>query len=474
MIIDLSSSNYSISIIDKTDQWMKSASGGVSVIFNGHFYIDNILYQGESASNFIIDNINSSGVASIDNLLLMMNGSWACILIVKDLIYICSDIIRSIPLFYSITDNTIHVSNRSRILVNSLGLAQKSRKNMYYYARFAHAKPGETVYENLYDVKAGSYIAFKYSLLKKEYRIFPEPKELTYSDALQASASVFDRVFNRLKLYIELNPAATILLPLSGGMDSRLLAWFLKKYKIKNKIVAFTYGVDEESEEAIISRKVADFLNIEHRFIQYTAETWLKVRAIAENESVAFNIEKACMHFQDFYAIKVLRKEFDNTLVLPGLCFDMLAGLTLRPSSLACFHLSSKLPFIVSNNVQRGEIEFLEGKVSSYVVNSVRTYEYYGMKYVLPYWDVELYQFWFSLPYAYRYSRNLFRSYLNQYAYVGEFSGLFSIPIAKNRPQDSLFRELSAIERMKSIIKLFLKKIYFDKLYKILWAKRMP
>ena len=50
-------------------------------------------------------------------------------------------------------------------------------------------------------------------------------------------------------------------MPLSGGLDSRLVAGMLKRMGIETAAVCYTYG-DESSEEVQLSRQVAEALAI--------------------------------------------------------------------------------------------------------------------------------------------------------------------------------------------------------------------
>lgn len=63
-----------------------------------------------------------------------------------------------------------------------------------------------------------------------------------------------------------------IVIPLSGGYDSRLIATLLKRRGYEN-ILTFTYGVPGNKESAY-SKKVADALGLKWHFIEYSNELW--------------------------------------------------------------------------------------------------------------------------------------------------------------------------------------------------------
>lgn len=78
----------------------------------------------------------------------------------------------------------------------------------------------------------------------------PAELEKTFSDSL-------DTVLTRL---LENSKGRQLVIPLSGGLDSRLLAAWLKKLKAPN-IKTFTYG-KPDSPETSISEQVASALGI--------------------------------------------------------------------------------------------------------------------------------------------------------------------------------------------------------------------
>jgi len=101
----------------------------------------------------------------------------------------------------------------------------------------------------------------------------------------------------------------------------------------------------------------------------------------------------------------------------------------------------------------------------------VRTYEYFGLKFYLPYANVELASFWYRTPTRYRIERNLFRKYLNKYAYKDEYKFLLDIPIALGKRTDDKFIELNDTDKMKIIIKYHLMGTSIAKFLKKLLKK---
>ena len=112
-----------------------------------------------------------------------------------------------------------------------------------------------------------------------------------------------------------------LLVPLSGGLDSRLLAVWLKRHGARN-VVTFTYGVPGSTEVAI-SRGVAEALGMDWFTVDLdpaeVARTW------AGPDGVGFQKRTwgltSLPHVQDWYALLQMRRQAlidTDAVFLPG------------------------------------------------------------------------------------------------------------------------------------------------------------
>ena len=112
-----------------------------------------------------------------------------------------------------------------------------------------------------------------------------------------------------------------LLVPLSGGLDSRLLAVWLKRHRARN-VVTFTYGVPGSTEVAI-SRGVAEALGMDWFTVDLdpaeVARTW------AGPDGVGFQKRTwgltSLPHVQDWYALLQMRRKAlidTDAVFLPG------------------------------------------------------------------------------------------------------------------------------------------------------------
>ena len=452
----------------KFTNWEKKNYSDCDIYFAGFFHIGMDLYRNEKAIEYLHFKMEQcQNLFEYETLFSCLNGSWSVIFWLKNenRVILASDLVRSIPLFFSMIGSEIIVSDSTKELVDDLNLQNVITKNIPFYIANKTAPAGETIIENLHDVVAGQFISFDgISLSKFDYWKMPcRLSSIQQDELLQTCNNVFDVVFRRMKSFLDGNSDKIILLPLSGGMDSRLLAWSLKKYNVTNKIIAFSYGRDESAEEARISRMVAEELQLEWQFIKYTKAKWIEVKKSFDCLVNDFPVHKSCIHLQDFLAIREIGKKYPNSIVLPGLFLDHLAGLIL-PHDLKVgdkinVDLKGKMGLRYDSELANQETIQKNSRLSTWIINSVRTYEYFGLSFYLPFCDLELTNFWYGVPIKYRIERNLFRLYLNKYAYVGKYSTLLGVPVALGRSMGDEIIKLKLYDIIKIKMEFFLRKL---------------
>ena len=97
-----------------------------------------------------------------------------------------------------------------------------------------------------YNITRDKYFEYKYDFTSKNDDVLISELDEIYNNATK-------------KMIKYLNGRQAVI-PLSGGNDSRLIAYYLTKNNYKN-VVAYTYG-SKENSEIEISRRVAEFLEL--------------------------------------------------------------------------------------------------------------------------------------------------------------------------------------------------------------------
>ena len=242
-----------------------------------------------------------------------------------------------------------------------------------------------------------------------------------------------------------------IVLSLSGGYDSRFVACMLKERGAKN-VYCYTYG-DKSSFEVGQSKKVAEALGYQWKCVTYTDEDV----AAQIDEAGQIYINTCYQHdfttyLQNYIAVKRLHEENwfpANAVFLTGLCHDMPTGeyqmeekdvhYPLSAEGVAQFvldqrfiryHLKKQARGAYLTDLQR-QIKEIGKEICTFQdfgqVKDVldtgfdhsrrflpmnHSHEFFGYEWLLPCWNQELLDFWYSLPYTLRVHQNLYEEWL--------------------------------------------------------------
>ena len=224
-----------------------------------------------------------------------------------------------------------------------------------------------------------------------------------------------------------------LVLPLSGGLDSRLLAAWLTLHGALDRTVAFTYG-RPGSREVEVSRSVAEAVGLEWHAVEYVPadlrEAW-QTQDAADFLEYSYALG-ALPHVQDWYALRsllargVLRR---GDVVLPGHTIVgnmhdewMLEEPTITRGRVAKAiithhqdlqgeqkrawadpYRAAKVkeflalrPFTGSPRDVQSILESynVRERQTKYINNSMRAYEHLGLDWALPMLDVEFWSAW--------------------------------------------------------------------------------
>ncbi len=414
-------------------------------------------YRGNYAKGYVIENektynekylpIFLDKIQEFDELkeiLKKLHGIFAAILERDNFLYLITDITRTFPLFYTINDNKIIISDNTFYIKNRL----KPKLNPFSCAEFlkcGYTSGSETILQGVYQVQAGEILTIdkeKGEIKKEFYYDYTVTKKEIYSKNYNKLKDdllkIFDHIIDRVLYFAKEN---TIVIPLSGGYDSRLIAALLKKNGYEN-VICYTYGLPNSSE-AIVARKVAKRLGYDWYFIEqtdalvdpfYPDSDWF-----FEFYKYAFNHVSAT-HLQDFFVFKYLHENKllpKNSIIAPGHSGDFLAGSHLRklPLPKRKENVVSRIlakHYILNDSIKLNKKiiqklrEYIENypnetfpysiddnwnmkeRQAKYIVNSNRTYEFFGYRHIIPLWDIEIVEFFRKLPIKYKYNQILY------------------------------------------------------------------
>ncbi len=403
-------------------------------------------FSNEKMLNFFSESID------IQNSIRQINGCFALVFKNDDKIFLVADKVRSIPLFYSIESGEIRIRDHldyagenadfNHLAISEFLMCGYTIGDSTLLNRFKQVQAGEMVAIN-FDGTASSL--FYYNHYHDGFLALSEEEHFAHLE------KVTERFIKRLILSADNRP---IVVPLSGGYDSRYIVAGLRKYAYEN-VICFTYG-GKNSPEVATAKKVAERLGYTHHIIDYTDEKLVKLMETEDFisfNSFAFNYA-ALPHIQDYLALTELRENKqipDNAIIVPGFCGDLLGGSYVpvemkedkaeqlikgglhdyvfgRYFGRPAVEIPAQNEFLIKGKIKDllekthvGDINefislnenfFTKHKVAKFVINAVRMYEFFGYEWRLPLWDDELIRYWYRVPNHLRIDGYLYNKYL--------------------------------------------------------------
>ena len=279
-----------------------------------------------------------------------------------------------------------------------------------------------------------------------------------------------------------------IVVPLSGGLDSRLIVCWLKRLGFEN-VVCYTVGRPENAEY-LTAKKVAEKLGYKHYFIDNTSLEFVSADYYDDAD-----FHKYC-HFVgalgnflwvfEYFAVKWLKDNAiidNNAVFVPGHSADFIAGSHLIKALVTPYSsvgyltsaiMSDSFEYGCRSSYVRKEVKsyfeanrrqsisahtnylsfIMQNRLAHQINNSSRLYEFFGYDVRLPFWDTELLNLFKSLPYKRLENCNLYVEYVSKCVF-----SKFGVDFGKNVPD----RMSISRQRLKNRLKPFLPKSFVRK-----------
>ena len=359
-------------------------------------------------------------------------GQWSGVVVTKSGALLSSDMPRSFPLLYRYVAGTWLVSDDPQVLIDAAPTSWDATGRLQF-RHAAYTLGTRTLLKGIYQLPAASSVELidgdptphvhPWKALRYHQRITDEPTiRKLFTQALEQAV---ERV-------VKLTQGRRLAVPLSGGLDSRLILSLLKLAGASD-VVAFTYGT-AGSREAKISQQVAQSLDVPWYFVELSEA---KVRQAWQAEGGAF-IRAAWAgaslpHYQDWYALRELTSTGvlpAGTVILPGhtIVGNLHGQELLDPKTpmsrkdwvelLAHQHLNlqgqqdlvaalapirkplleavDELLTVDTLDARQSLIEWfnVRERQAKYINHSMRAYEHFGLDWALPMLDLEVIEVW--------------------------------------------------------------------------------
>ena len=266
-----------LNYINPGKQPLRSSNGRYSLVFQGElFAIDSKPCKTENSAQVFLDLVSESGLAAVQKI----NGQFAACLFnnTTHTAYLITDRFGTHPVYYTLNNGRLLFAPEVKAL-----LRDNLKKNLDYHSvaelfSFGHLFGYKTLFENISQVPPASIIEFSDGTIKKrEYWKAPYHEEVYQKQSIQRKTDkeLQEKLSQVLVTATQRQSSSVekIILPLSGGLDSRYVA-ALYHHIGKQSIPTFTMGPDE-SDDQRYATQVATQLGFPHsKFDINPLKTW--------------------------------------------------------------------------------------------------------------------------------------------------------------------------------------------------------
>lgn len=369
------------------------------------------------------------------------------------------DRIRSYPIFYVYNGANFAVSNSARALRDKYGLFEIDELSLLEFCMAGYVTGRETLFRHLYQLQAGEFFVWDETDARLEreryYLFFPEEfRQDQEDDLIEELDDITNKVFIEI---IEQTKGAPIWVPLSGGLDSRLVLCKLKQLGYSD-LKAFSYG-PPGNYEAKAAKYVAETLDVPWFFVpSKRAQSRKFFHSEIRRNYWEFSDGLSTIPFmQDLDTLLILRKRrklSEDAVVINGQSGDFISGghipliLVQENLPLQRFldaitekHFSLWLHLKTDENMNHIENKILhllkfrgngsplksppsyyeywewQERQCKYVVNGQRIYDFMHLSWELPLWHLRYLKFWERIPPNRKFGQGLYRRYLSKYNY---------------------------------------------------------
>lgn len=435
-------------------QQYREYSQTAGCVITGQAFYQNNLYKGDN----LLQLISSCETENqfIDNLK-QLNGFYALIKHTDQQLFAAVDRVRSIPLFYGQKGTDFFLSDCAewiRQQVENIEMDPLAREE---FLLTGYVTGADTLFPDVKQLQVGEALIVSNNntqltvSLNRYYRfIHQDTLEASEEELLSKLDEVLLNVFQRL---IKLADGRTLVVPLSGGYDSRLIVLMLKRLGYEN-VITFTYG-RPGNKESEISKQIAKTLGYKWIFIPYSNETWHSWFHSEERKSYYRMADGLCSlpHIQDWPAVWEMKKEGvlpNDCLFVPGHTGDFISGShiplsfdthknigtkhfinSVQQKHYCLFDMpkGNRINSLDKRIINRSEFDLYNNgeecanafekwewqeRQAKFIINSLRVYEYWGYRWWIPFWDAEFMDYWGIVPLKYRFKKNLYDQYVEE------------------------------------------------------------
>lgn len=442
-------------VIEERFGWRSLRAGERSLLFRGHA-------RGRTPDALAQEAASLSRDA-VPVWLNQLDGHFSLVLTGPDWSLAAVDPVRSFPLIWARDGERVLVAHDGPGLVRRLGLGPEDidPDQAEAFALSGFTIGAATLYRGISQLSPGTFLLVEagaaptvaaYHVWRPQHPDPIAPEELADPLARMHEKLIADLVASAA--------GRKILVPLSAGLDSRMIASGLVAAGYRN-VECFAYGLSG-NREATVSREIARRLGYPWRFVAYTnAMVRARYESADHQAYLAYADSLTAIPFpQDYPALDVLRREGaldPDAILVNGQSGDFTSGNHIPAAlfsprddghaarlerildALIAKHFKNWMSLQTPERIARikalltAEIEAVGGlpddpagdhgvyefsefvdRQAKYVINGQRVYEYLGHDWRLPLWDRACIDFWARAPLAAKMRQGLYRQVLER------------------------------------------------------------
>ena len=229
--------------------WTKTEGNNLKCWLKGDLLYKDTLLEGPGIISLFSSLPSSSGMNhdALKDLLVDFKGCFALVIETREGLLCVVDRIRSIPLFYAKIDTRFIISDDANYIRDQIN-PLFNKNNGAEFLVTGYVTGPETLFDEIYQIRGGQYLSYSGTdchITTSFYHrfwhedFFPDSEE----ELMKCLDEVFVHVFQRLIASTK-GKGLQIIVPLSGGLDSRIIIAMLKRLGVDD-VICFSYGKKE-------------------------------------------------------------------------------------------------------------------------------------------------------------------------------------------------------------------------------------
>lgn len=453
-------------LIEAKNGWTRFDADGASLCFRGWLEDPrtDALFQGRAACEWLAPQLETAlslpenALARLAELTHGLIGEFAYVYAGTAGLAAAVDVVRSMPLFYAGSGQGFAISNDPERLIQRLNPNERSINPLgrLEILTSGYITGPETFLKGLFQIQPGELLFFPVDSQQPQlrtYRVF-QPTELYTEDENRLLDMLRSRTEAAFRSVVRGLEGRRIWTPLSGGYDSRLNLAMLRDLGHR-EIATYTYGHPRVWDVAR-AKEVAEYFGLTWRLIPRNRKRFLNVYKAPETERFFRGTSLWCSlsALNDYYSLHCLREDGElrpDDAVVNGQSGDFTTGnhipafalqnrdvplaefckalldkhfslwydrktpentATLTAKILKLLGLEERDALSDQEAALAWELWEWRERQSKYVVHQQQTYDWFGLEWRLPHWDVRLTDFWANVPWKTKAGQALYIKYL--------------------------------------------------------------